>query len=53
MKKLQLKKNYLKKNHTFEVKECGFFINTSMPYMGASPDSLEKNEVGSAVPLYC
>ena len=50
MKKLQFQNIHLKKHHTFEVKECVFFINTSMPYMGASPDSLEKNEVGS---LYC
>lgn len=30
----------LRKHHNFEVKECGFFINTSKPYIGASPDSL-------------
>ncbi len=30
----------MKKHHNFEVKECGLFINTSMPYIGASPDGL-------------
>ena len=34
-----LRKN-LRKHHKFEVKECGFFINISHPFVGASPDGV-------------
>ena len=30
----------LKRHHKFQVRECGFFICTSHPFIGASPDSL-------------
>ena len=30
----------LKRHHKFQVRECGFFICTSHPFIGASPDSV-------------